>query len=72
MDLVNQCKYRLAKLNRDFDNIRWKDRARARQLINQGAAELSNQPTGERMRQIVIALENLMPEDQRPKTGIGK
>lgn len=70
MDMVNQCAYELIRMNRDFETIRWKDRARARQLVNRGMAELNNQPTAEQLRQIVIALFDLMPDDQRPTTGI--
>ena len=70
MDMVNQCAYELIRMNRDFETIRWKDRTRARQLVNRGMAELNNQPTAEQLRQIVIALFDLMPDDQRPTTGI--
>lgn len=70
MDMVNQCAYELTRMNRDFDSIHWKDRARARQLVNRGMAEINNQPTAEQLRQIVVALYDLMPDDQRPTSGI--
>lgn len=72
MDMVRQCAFQIMDMNRDFDTIRWKDRSRARTLINQGLSELNNQPTAEKVQPIVVALYDLMPDDQRPETGITK
>jgi molecular chaperone DnaK len=72
MDMVNQCTLEILHLNRDFGAIRWKDRSRARTLVNQGLAEINNQPTAEKIKPIVIALFDLMPDDQRPSSGITK
>lgn len=72
MDMVNQCALEIQHLNRVFDTIRWKDCSRARALVNQGLAEINNQPTAEKIKPIVIALFDLMPDDQRPSSGITK
>lgn len=64
LTMVYQCRYLIEDMNRDFDTIRWKDRTRARQLINQGMAEISNQPTVEKLQPIAKALLDLLPEEE--------
>ncbi|MCM1139949.1 MAG: Hsp70 family protein [Muribaculum sp.] len=71
LTMVYQCRYLIEDMNRDFDIIRWKDRNRARTLINQGLAEINNQPTREKLQPIAVALLELLPEGERNKRGSG-
>lgn len=71
LTMVYQCRYLIEDMNRDFDIISWKDRNRARTLINQGLAEINNQPTREKLQPIAIALLELLPEAERNKRGSG-
>lgn len=71
LTMVYQCRYLIEDMNRDFDVIRWKDRKRARTLINQGLAEINNQPTREKLQPIAVALLELLPEGERRKRGSG-
>lgn len=71
LTMVYQCRYLIEDMNRDFDTIRWKDRTRARQLINQGMAEINNQPTVEKLHPIAVALLNLLPDEEKNRRGSG-
>lgn len=71
LTMVYQCRYLIEDMNRDFDVIRWKDRNRARTLINQGLSEINNQPTREKLQPIAVALLELLPEGERNKRGSG-
>ena len=71
LTMVYQCRYLIEDMNRDFDIIHWKDRNRARTLINQGLAEINNQPTREKLQPIAVALLELLPEGERTKRGSG-
>lgn len=71
LTMVYQCRYLIEDMNRDFDIIRWKDRNRARTLINQGLTEINNQPTREKLQPIAVALLELLPEGERRKRGSG-
>lgn len=71
LTMVYQCRYLIEDMNRDFDIISWKDRNRARTLINQGLAEINNQPTREKLQPITVALLELLPEGERRKRGSG-
>ena len=66
LTMLYQCKYLIQDANRDFDSINWKDRSRARQLINQGLSEINNQPTVDSLRPIAVAIIELMPDNQKP------
>lgn len=71
LTMVYQCRYLIEDMNRDFNIIQWKDRNRARTLINQGLAEINNQPTREKLQPIAVALLELLPEGERRKRGSG-
>lgn len=71
LTMVYQYRYLIEDMNRDFDIIHWKDRNRARTLINQGLAEINNQPTREKLQPIAVALLELLPEGERTKRGSG-
>lgn len=73
MDMIRQAGFQIIHMDREFNSIQWKDRVRARNLIDQGLSELNNQPTADKLRSIVVALFELKPN--RPtgsNTGIGK
>ena len=62
MDLIKDCEAR-------FDQIAWRDRSRARQLINQGLSEMNDQPSTERLHPIAVALIDLMPSEEATNAG---
>ena len=57
--------------SRQFGQIRWKDAARARQLVNMGMSEISNQPTVEKLQPIAVGLLDLMPDNEARRMGSG-
>ena len=57
--------------NRDFDSQNWKDRSRARQLVNQGMSIINNSPTTEKLLPIVQQIINLLPATQLPQGADG-
>jgi molecular chaperone DnaK len=56
----------LRNWNENFHNYHWSDSARARQRLNQGLSKISDNPDTEELRQIVLSLFNLLPQDERP------
>lgn len=68
LTFVYQCIYRIQDMNRDFDIINWKDRTRARMLLNRGLAEINNEPTRERLQPLVVEVHNLLPDDEKGRT----
>ncbi len=71
LTMVYQCRFLIEDMNRDFNTIQWKERNRARTLINQGLAEINNQPTREKLQPIAIALLELLPEGEKSRRGSG-
>ena len=71
LTMVYQCRYLIEDMNRDFNIIQWKDRNRARTLINQGLSEINNQPTREKLQPIAVALLELLPDDEKTRRGSG-
>lgn len=51
----------IADWNNRFDEINWKDKTRARQLVNQGMAKIISSPTANSLQPIVSELINLLP-----------
>lgn len=64
LTLVYQCIGLIHGCHERFNTIRWKDSARARQLLNRGLEEISNQPTAEKLHPIACGLIDLIPEDE--------
>lgn len=62
--MIYQCMGLIHDCNERFEQIRWKDVSRARQLINQGLEEINNQPTIEKLHPIARNLIGLMPDDE--------
>lgn len=52
--------------NANFNQYDWKDASRARQLLNQAQEMINNNPSEEKLRQIVISIIELLPKEQRP------
>ena len=69
LNMVNECIAIIRGMNRDFDSIPWKDRARARQLIDKGLADINNQPTRDKLQPIARTLFELLPDDERVRRG---
>lgn len=49
-----------------FGSIRWKDRSRANQLVNQGISIINTNPTADNLQPIVQELVKLLPPDESP------
>ena len=69
LTLVYQCIGFIRYYNENFSSIRWNDSGHARQLINRGLTEISNNPSSETLLPIVQALLKLMPPEEAAKTG---
>lgn len=52
--------------NNNFSSFNWKDSSRARTLLNQGMQKMSESPEVSELHPIVIALIDLLPNDERP------
>jgi molecular chaperone DnaK len=57
----------LKHIDSDFNSYHWKDRNKARQLCNQGL-QMATAGNTSGIRQILIQLIELMPENERPET----
>ena len=51
----------------NFNQVKWTDPTRARQLLNQAQDVISNNPTESKLRPIVIQIIELMPADKKIK-----
>ncbi|ATN06651.1 Hsp70 family protein [Myroides marinus] len=60
----------LRHLNDSFGTYHWKDTTKARQLLNQGLQMATNGRTSG-IRQILVELISLMPENEKPKETLG-
>lgn len=52
--------------NQHFGSYNWRDSHRARQLLNEGLQQIGENPTVDDLHPIVIALINLLPDDEKP------
>lgn len=69
LTMLYQCMGLIRHYNDCFSTVRWKDISRARQLINRGLEEISNQPTVEKLQPIACEILNLMPDDEATDAG---
>lgn len=69
LTMVYQCMGIISRCQENFRTIRWKDSARASQLLKCGLEEINNQPTEEKLRPIACALIDLMPDDEAANAG---
>ena len=58
--------------NENFNVKSWKDRTRARQLINQAIAIINDQPTTEKLEPIVRQIGSLLPITELPEGSKGR
>ena len=63
MTLVYICMSTIRDYNDNYHSIQWKDRARARQLIDKGLAAMGNNPTTQELLPIARELVGLAPND---------
>ncbi len=63
LTMLYQCMGIIRYCNNHFTSMRWKDTARARQLINRGMEQINDNPTTEDLRQIAAELLRLMPKE---------
>lgn len=69
LTMVYQCMAAIRDLHNRFNQIRWTDPARARQLINQGLAAITDQPKVEILHPIAVQLIRLLPPDEAQNAG---
>lgn len=67
LTLLYQCIGFIEHYNRNFNNIRWRDSSRARQLLNRGLDEINDQPTTDKLHPIVCSIIELMPREEVEK-----
>jgi len=56
----------LKQLNDEFDILEWKDRNRARMILDRGLQMVANNPTKQSLRSVIIELYKLLPDAQKP------
>ncbi|MBT8244557.1 Hsp70 family protein [Winogradskyella sp.] len=66
LTLIYQLIGLIRNFNDNFSDYHWKDSNKARQLINSGINKISENPDAEELRQILISLYNLLPQDEVP------
>ena len=64
LTMVYQCIGLIRGCYERFGGIRWKDAARARQLVNRGMEEINGQPTVDKLHPIACGLIELMPDNE--------
>ena len=82
LDQVQALDYKLAEVeyliawimgwNKRFDTIAWKDRTRARQLINSAIGIINDSPTADKLDPYVDQLIALLPATDVPKDAQGR
>lgn len=70
--LVEYCIAWILGWNKRFDTLAWKDRARARQLINSALGIINDTPTAERLEPYVDQLIALLPPSAVPAGANGR
>lgn len=58
--------------NQRFDTMAWKDKTRARQLINSAIGIINDSPTADKLEPYVHQLVSLLPPSQVPKDAAGR
>jgi molecular chaperone DnaK len=56
----------LRNFNENFGGFTWSDSNRARQLVNSGISKISENPDTEELRQILVSLYDMLPQNQVP------
>lgn len=71
LTMIYQCMGIIQHCNDRFASIRWRDSARARQLVNHGLEQMNSNPTIEGLRQIAAELVELMPKEEAVNANAG-
>lgn len=58
--------------NKRFETLAWKDKTRARQLINQAIAIINDSPTADKLRPFIKQLVDLLPDADVPAGASGR
>jgi len=66
LTLIYQLIAMLRSFNENFGDYNWSDPNRARQLVNSGVNKISENPDSEELRQIIISLYDMLPENEVP------
>jgi len=61
----------LQNFNDDFDTLDWSDRSRARMTLDKGLQLAADNPSKDRLRQVVMELYKLLPDTTQPMVGGG-
>ena len=69
LTMVYHCIALIRHYNSRFSEVRWKDTSHARQLINRGLEEMSDQPSKEKLQPIASAIINLLPDEEKNNAG---
>lgn len=56
----------IRNFNGNFEDYNWSDSNRARQLVNSGISKISENPDKEELRQILISLYDMLPDEEKP------
>ena len=70
LKLFNYSKLHRSAFDSDFNTYNWKDKNKARQLVDQGL-QFATAGNTSSIRQILIQLIALMPDDEKPKDTLG-
>ena len=66
LTLIYQLIAMLRNFNENFGDYNWSDSNRARQLVNSGINKISENPDAEDLRQILISLYDMLPNNEKP------
>ncbi|PZW40450.1 molecular chaperone DnaK [Mesonia algae] len=56
----------IKNFNNNFGSYSWNNPTKARQLVNSGMDKIANNPDKEELRQILISLYDMLPNNERP------
>ncbi|WP_458625981.1 Hsp70 family protein [Winogradskyella sp. PC D3.3] len=66
LTMIYQLMGMIRNFNDNFGDYTWSDSNRARQLVNKGISKISENPDKEELRQILISLYGMLPNNERP------
>lgn len=69
LTMVYQCMALIQHYDGCFETTNWRDRSRARQLLNRGLEIMGNNPTVDNLHPIAVGVIELLPADERSNAG---
>jgi molecular chaperone DnaK len=66
LTLIYQLIAMVRNFNENFGDYNWSDSNRARQLVNIGINKISENPDAEDLRQLLVSLYDMLPNNERP------